>query len=270
MSLAELFPDGDYRFHLTLRRTEPRAFFAPRDASGTVLAERARWLAAEPERYAAMRPEGEPLRCEFAALASSWRGSGAATGGVDQAIDASAPITTLGRLFEPDLLFLSRGDDGEFRLRGGALCFPTGWALEEKIGRTLDDIHGVVPGLNPALGASIHQFLSRLKSGVAYLRDNWGIAATAELNLHPARGIAAPGLPFDPKKLWLRVEHQALMLLPETRGILFGIRVAIHRLDTVFADSAAANFRRAIATMPAEMAAYKRVDKIRSHLLNWE
>jgi hypothetical protein len=270
MSLAELFPDGDYRFHLTLRRTEPRAFFASRDANGTLLAERVRWLAADPERYAAMHPEGEPLRREFAALASNWIGSGAAEGGIDQPIDADAPIATLGGLFEPDLLFLSRDGDGEFRLRGGALCFPTGWALEEKIGHTLDAIHGVVPGLNPALGASIQQFLSRLKPGVAYLRDNWGIAATAELNLHPARGIAAPDVPFDPTKLWLRVEHQALMHLPETRGILFGIRIAIHRLDTVYADPAGPGFRRAIATMPAELAAYKRIGRIRSHLLNWE
>lgn len=270
MSLAELFPDGDYRFHLTLRRTEPREFFAPRDASGTVLAERARWLAAEPERYAAMRPEGEPLRREFAALASNWIGTGTGASTCEPSMGANTPIETLGRRFEPDLLFLSRDADGEFRLRGGALCFPTGWALEEKIGRTLDAIHGVVPGLNPALGASIQQFLSRLKPGVAYLRDNWGIAASDELNLHPARGIAAPDLPFDPKKLWLRVEHQALVLLPETRGILFGIRIAIHQLDTLSRDPAFPQFRRAIQTMPAELAVYKRIEKIRAHLLNWE
>jgi hypothetical protein len=54
-SLAELFPDGDYRFHLTLRRAEPRDFFAPRDDSGRVLAERRRWLESDPERYALRR-----------------------------------------------------------------------------------------------------------------------------------------------------------------------------------------------------------------------
>ena len=39
--LAELFPDGDYRFHLTLRRGEPREFFRASDFSGRVRAERA-------------------------------------------------------------------------------------------------------------------------------------------------------------------------------------------------------------------------------------
>ncbi|MEY4090242.1 MAG: hypothetical protein RJB55_2513, partial [Verrucomicrobiota bacterium] len=41
------------------------------------------------------------------------------------------------------------------------LCFPTSWSLEEKIGRGLEEIHGPVPGLNAALGPSIHQVLGR-------------------------------------------------------------------------------------------------------------
>ena len=68
--LADLFPDGDYRFHLTLRRGEPRDFFAFRDTAGAILAERSRWLAAEPARYGALLPEGETLLAEFAGLAS--------------------------------------------------------------------------------------------------------------------------------------------------------------------------------------------------------
>lgn len=57
--LADFFPDGDYRFHLTLRRTGSREWwFAPRDASGRVLAERAHWLAREPACDAGLLPEG--------------------------------------------------------------------------------------------------------------------------------------------------------------------------------------------------------------------
>jgi len=33
----ELFPDGDYRFHLTLKRGEPREFFRAQDATGRLL-----------------------------------------------------------------------------------------------------------------------------------------------------------------------------------------------------------------------------------------
>ena len=252
-ALAELFPDADFRFHLTLRRGEPRAFFAAQDASGQRLAERAKWLTAEPARYAALLPEGGPIFGELVEIAArNW---------------GLAPTTSVGELgakLEPDFLLLSPDETGTFRLRGGALCFPTGWALEEKLGHTLDFIHGVVPGLNAVLASPIQQFLTRLKPGIAFLRDNWGIVATDELNLHPARRLPAPSLPVALDRLWLRVEHQALVALPRTGGVLFGIRIALHRLDAVACDPAAsAGLRRALTSVPAEVAAYKRLDAVR-------
>ncbi|MGH7946337.1 MAG: heme-dependent oxidative N-demethylase subunit alpha family protein [Opitutaceae bacterium] len=266
MSLAELFPDGDYRFHLTLRRAEPREFFAPRDSSGSVLAERAQWLDTEPGKYAAILPEGEAALREFATMASTW--DPAPGDSALSTLPALQVVHRLGRSLEPDLLFLSADEDGEFRLRGGALCFPTGWALDEKLGHTIEIIHGVVPGLNAALAAPIRQFLSRLKPGTAFLRENWGVAATEEMNLHPSRGVAAPELPVALDRLWLRVEHQALVALPVSRGIVFGIRIALHPLKEVAAGPYAQSFRHALGTMPAEMVVYKRLEQIREHLLN--
>ncbi|HVS52171.1 MAG TPA: heme-dependent oxidative N-demethylase subunit alpha family protein [Opitutaceae bacterium] len=257
--LAALFPDGDYRFHLTLRRGEPAEFFRPRDPAGSIVAERARWIAAAPARYAALTPEGEPLRSEFAALALEW-------GACDAT--AAASIATLGAALEPDVLFLSADAAGDFRLRGGALCFPTGWALKEKIGHSLDFIHGVVPGLNPALASPIRQFLAKLKPGVAYVRDNWGLAAHAELNAHPSRSLPAPTPPVALDRLWLRVEHQALLALPRSGGIAFGIRIALHRLDELAGDAAViSGLKRALASMAPELAAYKRLAAIRAELL---
>lgn len=256
MALADLFPDEDFRLRLTLRRGDPAAFFRAQEASGAVVAERRRWLASEPARYAALEAEGEPLLREFAGLCAAW--------GVAKAHD----VVGLGGALEPDFLLLAPDADGQFRLRGGALCFPTGWALEEKLGETMDAIHGVVPGLNPAIGAQIHQFMSRLKPGGAFLRDNWGIAATSELNLHPAQRLPAPALPVALEGLWLRVEHQGLVALPETCGVAFGIRIALHRLDQAIAEpGVAAGLRRALGSMPQEMAAYKRLDAIRDELL---
>lgn len=252
-ALAELFPDGDYRFHLTLRREPPADFFRTRDQSGQVLAERSKWLAADPERYASLLPEGESLLAEVAALADAEWG-----------MPHTGTVHALGSVLEPDFLLLSPDAAGAFRLQGGALCFPTGWALEEKLGHTLDFIHGVVPGLNPALASPIYQFLSKLKPGVAFLRDNWGIVATDELNLHPSRALPPPALPIVLDRLWLRVEHQALVALPRTGGVLFGIRIALHRLDHVALDFAArAGLGRALQTMPADVATYKRLDAVR-------
>lgn len=255
-ALAELFPDADFRLHLTLRRGEPAEFFRVPDGAAPILAERARWIDDAPSRYTALTAEGAPLLREFATLAASWGAPWSATG------------EDLGRSFDCDVLLLSADAAGEFRLRGGALCFPTGWALEEKLGHTMDEIHGVVPGLNPALGATIRQFLARLKPGVAYHRDNWGLAASDELNLHPVRAIAAPEPPVALDRLWLRVEHQALIALPQTRGIVFGIRIALHRLDEVAHSVAAPGLRRALATLSPELACYKRIERVRDQVVS--
>jgi len=266
MNLADLFPDGDYRFHLTLRRTEPREFFGPRDHTGRILAERARWLATEPALYAAALPEAEPLIDEFVGMSAGWKPTGSPSK-ESASLRGVARLGDLGGRFEPDLLFLSNEADASFRLRGGALCFPTGWALGEKLGQSLEAIHGAVPGLNPAIGTSIQQFLSRLKPGGAFLRDNWGFAATDELNLHPARHVAGPALPISFDKLWLRVEHQALVALPQSRGVLFGIRIALHRMDEVVESPAAPGLRRALESMPRELAVYKRIETVRAEII---
>jgi len=255
--LADLFPDGDYRFQLALRRGELHEFFRAQDASGRLLTERAKWLAEDPARYAALLPEGEPLLAEVAELAAAEWG-----------IPRTNSVHELGAVLEPDFLLLSPDEIGAFRLRGGALCFPTGWSLEEKLGHTLDFIHGPVPGLNAALASPISQFLARLKPGLAFLRDNWGLVTTDELNLHPALQVPPPSPPAALDRLWLRVEHQALVALPRTGGVLFGIRIALHRLDRVALDPAArAGLRRGLASMPPEVATYKRLAAVRESLL---
>lgn len=267
-ALADLFPDADYRFHLTLRRGEPRDFFASQDPSGRVLAERARWIAADSERYVAWKPAGAAAVHEFAGQAVGWlRRPDDCPPAAPISPSTRDQLVALGSGLEPDVLFLAADDDGKFRLQAGALCFPTGWALEEKIGLPMDVIHGVVPGLNAALASPIHQFLTRLRPGQAYLRDNWGIAATAELNLHPCRRMPAPTMPVTLDRLWLRVEHQALFSLPASGAIVFGIRIALHRMDAVARDPAAAGLRRALESMPEELAAYKRLDGIRSGVI---
>lgn len=262
--LGDLFPDGDYRFHLTLRRGGPEDFFAPRDSSGGLLAERRRWLDSGGRRYAQLTAEGEPLLAEFADLCAGW------------GLASAAGLEALGASLEPDFLLLSPDLNGSFRLRGGVLCFPTGWALDEKLGYTVGFIHDAVPGLNPALGSPIDQFLTRLRPGMAFFRDNWGLTATDERNLHPSRRAELPSLPRPGETagalslagIWLRVEHQALLALPGSGGVVFGIRIALHRLDQVARDRrAAAGLARALRTMPADLAAYKRVDGVRAALL---
>ncbi len=254
--LADLFPAEDFRFHLTLRRGDLATFLAPTAEHEQLVSERARWLDGQPARHAAVMSGAEPLLAEFVRQAG---------------LPATTGVVAAGRALEPDFLLLAPDSAGFFRLQAGALCFPTMWALEEKLGHTLEEIHGVVPGLNPALGGPLNQFLTRLRPGPAYLRANWGLAATAELNLHPALGRPRLALPLDPERVWLRVEHQALAALPETGGVAFCIRIALIPLREVLADAKVRpGFRRALATLPEAMAAYKGLSPVREALLALE
>jgi dimethylamine monooxygenase subunit A len=261
LSLLELFPDQDYRFHLTLRKGNLTAFFSAPDPA--ILAERRRWLARDPARYVAGGADAGPLLTEFEDLAAGWAGTAEKTPG-----SVTERLVRWGGRFEPDFVLLAPDGNGNFRVRAGAVCFPSWWALGEKSGLTLDEIHGVVPGLNPSLAPTIAQFLRRLRPGAPFERANWGLAATPELNLHPALDRPRLKAPLDTARTWVRIEDQILAAMPVTGGILFGIHVRVVPLVQILADAPIrAGLRRALLTMTDDLASYKGLAPVRADLI---
>ncbi|WP_438483294.1 heme-dependent oxidative N-demethylase subunit alpha family protein [Oleiharenicola lentus] len=260
LPLPELFPDEDYRFHLTLRKGDLTEFFSRPDLA--VLAERKWWLATEPQHYLGFLPEAEPLVDELASLAPQWVGAGVKPG------SARERLLQLGEALEPDFMLMREDTPGHFQLQAGVVCFPSSWAPAEKFGLGLESIHGVVPRLNATLGASIGQFLQKLRPGLAFERANWGLAATAELNMHPHRENPRLALPIDLQKMWVRIEDQILAALPVTRGVIFGIKLRVIPVEVLLRDAVVAKgFERALRTMPDDVASYKGMLAIREPLL---
>ena len=174
----------------------------------------------------------------------------------------------LGRKLEPDFLLLKPDAAGVFRLLAGCVCFPSSWSLAEKMGRPLEEVHGVVPGLNTQLSRPIYGFLAKMAPGVSWLRANWGLSRSAELNQHPARKLPRLDASVRADEVWLRVEWQSLVALPANHGVLFGIRIEVFPLAQVKQDrTAAEGLRRALHTMPGEMAAYKGIASARERLV---
>lgn len=263
MNLRELLPDEDYRLSMGFQRGDAARYFARTEQHEEIVAERARWLHEAPSRYAALLPGGAPLLEEFTALVSTWKPEQTQTG-----CSPWEQCLALGRTFEPDFLLLQPDAAGAFRLLGACVCFPSAWSLEEKMGRPMDFIHSVVPGLNEQLGKSIQRFLDRIPPGVASLRNNWGLSRSAERNLHPSRTLPRLDAAVTTEEVWLRVEEQALVALPRNGGVLFGIRIVLHSLAELRRDEAAARgLHRALATMPEALAAYKGLASARETLL---
>ena len=268
-----ILPDRDYGFQMRFVKGDVATFFRPREraAAGgsTRLTERRRWIESDPATCVALLPEGEDLLGETLELAVSLRtlpddGDAARFDGLTPAAQCRA----LGEFWEPDFLLLRPDGNGIVRLVGGCLCFPSHWDLREKLGRSMAAIHGVVPGLNEALGTPIDKFLRRIKPGVSWERYNWGLSRTPELNLHPSRDLPRLDATVALDEVWWRLEEQSLVALPDSGGVLFGIRLVIQPLREILADPAARRgVIRAVETMPEPMARYKGIAPARARLL---
>lgn len=264
-SLDGLFPDEDYRLKMRFERGRVGDFFNRWRNPADALEQRRHWLQSEPDACSALLPDGAFLLEEMIEQSARWA--------FDPPLPPFGPdppgiLRTVGKSIEPDFLLLKPDENGEMKLAGGCVCFPSSWSLEEKMGRPLDFIHSVVPGLNDQIGRPIAQFLERLAPDITWLRANWGLSRSPELNQHPKRGLPRleAGVKLD--EVWLRVEHQALVALPRSRGVLFGIRVVVHPLAEVKRDSAALRgLLRALRTMPESMAVYKGIARSRAALV---
>lgn len=253
-----LFAGGAHAFQFGVRRGDAANWLTTADADPARLAERRRWLKEFPERHRPWLPEAAPLLAELRALLALPAGN----------VPPESLAAETGGLWAQDFLLLSPGDDGEMIFRGGCVCFPTSWAPEEKLGRPVTAIHAPVPTLNDTLGRRIREYLARVPAGVVGERENWGLAATAELNLHPA--LVRPRLTAaaTPATTWLRVERQAFVTLPRSGGAAFLIRIELERLDrlAVAEPEAAGALAEALLSMPAEIAAYKGLTEARPAL----
>ena len=253
--------EGTFRFELGLRQGD-EDFFKASSAAPNTLTARAAVLDAHPLRHAAMLDEGAELLERTAAFARDVAGvtMSDASSPTDQCLD-------LGRRWEPDFLLLKPGSDSAHRLVGGCVCFPSSWDLPEKLGSTIDVIHGPVPTLNRELGKQIDSFLNRLRPGSVWKRWNWGVAAVSDWNHHPALHHPSPHADSTLETSWLRIEHQAFRALDAEGGILFAIRISVESLSDIARHrDSASRLADLLESMPEDVAAYKGLQSARAPL----
>jgi dimethylamine monooxygenase subunit A len=259
--IAQYLLDGPYRFSMAFQRGSFAEFFGASDDS--ILGERGRWLAEDASKYLAVTEGAEDLLREAAVLGVE-HGTLATEAALPE--DAMGLARYLGEHWEPDYLLLKREVD-EVRLVSGCVCFPSSWALEEKIGHRIEEIHGIVPELNPTIGKQIQTFLERLKPGVSWMRSNWGLSRSAERNQHPSRRMPRLDESVTLDEVFFRVEEQSLVALPESNGILFGIRLKIIPLSGYAGSEEGGRLVEALETMPEAMAQYKGLGSARRKII---
>ncbi|MCW2306134.1 heme-dependent oxidative N-demethylase family protein [Rhodobium gokarnense] len=173
---------------------------------------------------------------------------------------ADAPLKLAALLVQEDLCLMRKGDEG-WRLAAAAVCFPSSWQLADKFAKPMGAIHDPVPGFAGRMLTVVERIFDNLAPGSAVERFNWSLYTDTKLrHAEPHEEDMAALTPAElAEKLAVRVERQTLMRLPETRDILFTIRIHVDPVAAVRAHPE----REKIATALAEQLAAMTPEQLR-------
>ena len=155
-----------------------------------------------------------------------------------------------------------------------AVCLPSYWAPEDKVGRHFAEVHAPVADNALLIGAAAH--LVRLVTGTErWERFVWTITRSGKLHQHPKHDVAAHWhADLDAHGLaaqaFFRTEHQTFIPMPTQRQAIFTIHVETHALtDALAAPADARLVHDALASMSAPVLAYRGLTNARERLLQW-
>ena len=199
----------------------------------------------------------------------------------DAAPDIGRCLSALPREWRlPALLCLAFAEDfavidgDSARIPWLAVCLPSNWAPEEKVGRHFAEVHAPVADNQLLVNAGEH--LARLVTQPdRWERFVWTITRHPRLHAHPDRVDPAPWPPTATAdelaaRAFFRTEHQTFIPVPGVRQAVFTIRVSVTPLTQALADPAQARqVHDALSTMSPAVLAYRGLTDARDRLLDW-
>jgi len=270
------------------------------------LRERARILAEDPSRYAAL-PHMEiacwdamlcllrelaltrPDECSLEVVAGGprptyrWRND---LLGIDRvfvlgeaATLPDEPLAWAAAQVQEDVVLLDQRD-GVLYGDAGVVTFAADWSFGFDVGMSFLEIHGPVPRLHAeGVITRAHEFLKRLQPGETYRRTNWTLTIGRRLDVsterYPEWGPDRDRLALVDDETFgrlvhLRVEVQHLIRLPESGAVMFLIRTYLQPL-AVLATVEPWRLRAAevLEELPQDLADYKGVAKYRRRAAAW-
>ena len=200
-----------------LRALDFADWLKPQPGDQILLAERAKLIESNSESVIAALPTAENAIAELSDILSDRFSEDEEFGA------ATEYLKFIGTRLAEDVCVLSLHQSA-YRLSAAVLCFPNRWKLQEKMGRTVTEIHQPVPEYGERASVGVDRFLKKLRPLRAFERSNWGIVLSPAL-YHP--DLADPIKRGDLSRSFLRVETQGFLKLPETKAVIFSIRTSV-------------------------------------------
>jgi len=171
--------------------------------------------------------------------------------------------------FEEDFAIVDASEASDARIPWLAVCLPSFWAPEEKVGRHFAAVHA--PVADNALLIKASEALTRTVTRPArWERFVWTITDHPQLHAHPQRVDPQRWLHTLVAASWWRTEHQTFIPLPESSQAVFTIHVQIERLaDALALPRRAAVLHDAVASMSPAVLDYRGLTGVRAPLLHW-
>ena len=189
-----------------------------------------------------------------------------------QALPAEWRLTGLLSLaFAEDFAII---DGADARIPWLAVCLPSSWAPEDKVGRPFAQVHAPVADNDTLIAAAGH-LVRLVTGGDRWERFVWTLVDAPMLARHPARGAparwnAAWTADALADATWFRSERQTFIPVADTRLAVFTIHVEVRPLRAVVTSAArASQLHAALATMRPAVLAYRGLAPARERLLAW-
>lgn len=155
-----------------------------------------------------------------------------------------------------------------------AVCLPSHWAPEQKVGRHFAEVHAPVAD-NALLLAAGERLLALVAGPDRWERFVWTVTRHPRLHAHPDRidhepwpARAAPEAVAA--ATWFRTERQTFVPLPDRRQAVFTILVEVQPLaQAVRAPGRAARLADALASMSEAVLVYRNLVGARDRLVQW-
>lgn len=263
------------------------------DHGAFMKAKRARLRGLPPLFYGAL-PSSRPAQTELLALAighllkdhggNFTREQGHLHDHIDGSVhelSADEPLEILGRVLEEDFILIEKVDGADI-ISAASNAYTTSGRIVSSVGRSMRFAHEFVPGLNDQLGARIDRVLANVQTTAPVVRFNWVLTSIADrlfpegshdANVEGSERLVAvleANYRLVPDRLWVRVERQTFVRLPETGALAFGIHTYSHPLSSLGDDRESLSaLYRLIGEYSEDRLRYSAMLAIKAPIMRW-